>query len=72
MFLQLESSLHGEDLLLRNHGEQEAGRGLGAGVGGAQEQELCTRSSLREFLASSGLHTQLGPKPAWSTAKGRP
>lgn len=44
----------------------------GRGGGGAQEQELCTRSSLREFLASSGLHTQLGPKPAWSTAKGRP
>ena len=34
MFLQLESSLHGEDLLLRDHGEQEAGRGLGVvGVG---------------------------------------
>lgn len=32
----------------------EAGRGLGGGR--AEEQELCTRSSLREFLASSGMH----------------
>lgn len=44
--------------------EQEAGKGLG---GGGQEQELCTRSSLREFLAHS-----LGLKTAWSMAKGRP
>lgn len=42
-----------EDLLLCDHREQEAGKGLG---GGGREQELCTPSSLREFLASSERH----------------
>lgn len=47
MFLQLESSLHGEDLLLRDHGEQEAGRGLGvggAGVHGSKNSALGAHS----------------------------
>lgn len=44
-----------EDLLLCDHGEQEAGKGLG---GGGREQELCTQSPLWEFLASSERHTR--------------
>lgn len=33
MFMQLESSLHEEDLLLCNRGKQRAGRGLVVGHG---------------------------------------